>query len=130
MPLSFYGERKIAEAMYHRGKNFLAASVLLQREGGYGYVVLHLMCQGIEIILKAFLLLRDYGKYKKRLRTYGHNLLTLSEVASSVYGLDPLREPVRQELDRLNNLYQKHVLRYADIHDIFLDPETSRTREW
>jgi hypothetical protein len=58
--LSRDGKQEIAAAMYVKGKNFLGAAMLLRQKGGYEYVVLHLMCQGIEITLKAFLLFKDH----------------------------------------------------------------------
>ena len=54
--LTIHGKRLVAESMYAKGKGFLGAALLLRREGGYGYVVLQLLCQGVEITLKALLL--------------------------------------------------------------------------
>jgi hypothetical protein len=54
--------------------HFYAAAVLLRQNGGDGYVVLHLKCQGIELVLKGWLLLRNFDKYKSKIRAYSHNL--------------------------------------------------------
>ena len=44
---------KIAQSMYDKGKNFIGAAILLRRLGRQTeYVVLHLICQGMEVIPK------------------------------------------------------------------------------
>jgi hypothetical protein len=116
------GKRAIAEAMFRRGRTFLRAAALLQREGGYSFVVGHLICQALEIMLKAFLLISDFNKYEPKLKRFGHDLLALSEEVSAAYGLKPMREPLQQELHELNNLYKTNFLRYGDFRDLLLDP--------
>ena len=50
--LSTHGKRVVAESMYAKGKAFLGAAILLRSKNGHEYVVLHLLCHGIEITLK------------------------------------------------------------------------------
>lgn len=120
MPLTIHGKKLVAVAMYQRGKAFIAASILLRQNGGYHYVVLHLMCQGLEIILKAFLMVSDPNKYSPKYlkKKFGHNLMNLVTETLSIYGLRELRPPLRSELERLNALYANHILRYADFRDV------------
>ena len=61
--LTVHGKRMVAESMYVKGKVFLGAAVLLRQKGGYEFVVLHLLCQGIEVVLKGLLLAIDYDKF-------------------------------------------------------------------
>jgi hypothetical protein len=124
LPLTTYAKKQIAKAMLHRGNNFVGAAVLLEQKGGYHYVVLHLICQGLEIMLKAFLLLRNYDKYLPLLpnRQFGHDLVALAVEASSVFGLNPLRRSLLVELKGLSGLYKTHFLRYADFRDVLFYP--------
>lgn len=126
--LTLHGKRLLALSMYQKGKAFLGAALLLRRERGDEYVVLHLLCQGIEIVLKGLLLVIDYSTYKPRLKTIGHDLLKASDAAMGAAGLPPLRGPTRSELKTLNTLYSKHLLRYGSGHDILVDPSTIPSR--
>ena len=118
-----YADSLIADAMYSRGKSFLASAVLLQRASGHEYVVLHLLCQGIELILKALLLFADYKKYKPILQNaYGHRIEKLGADVSLAYGLRPMRPALANELAELSAYFSKHLLRYAGIQDIFIAP--------
>jgi hypothetical protein len=120
-----YAQHMLKRFMYKKGQSFLGASVLLSQRGGDGYVVLHLFCQGVEIILKALLLLNDYEKYSPRLRmTYGHDLSKLARRVASIYKLKPMRKELAEELQVLNNLYAPQLMRYGSIADIFIDPNS------
>ncbi len=110
--------------MYAKGKAFLGAAILLRRKNGYEYVVLHLLCQGIEITLKGLLLVADYNKNKPQLKKLGHNLVKIVETASQVAGVKPLRPSVRAELEILSKLYSAHLLRYGNGYDILVNPTT------
>jgi hypothetical protein len=112
----------IASALYSKGRSFVGASVLLQKHGGDEYVVLHLLCQGLEIILKALLLFLDYNKYSKLQRKFGHDLNRVISAAIDGYHLRPLRPALAAEINALNDFYSKHLLRYAGLHDIFVAP--------
>jgi hypothetical protein len=134
-----YAKRKEAEFMLIKGNEFLKAALLLQREGGYESVVLHLYCQGIEIFLKALLLLKNYDKYKPKLGgkskrgkygqdleggKYGHDLEMLVSDVLKEFALNPLRPELAKELETLNRLYKHHLLRYSSLYDFFFDPRT------
>ncbi|MDQ3772934.1 MAG: hypothetical protein M3461_00320 [Pseudomonadota bacterium] len=126
--LSRYGKRQVAASMYVKGKAFIGATILLRRQGnseGTDHVLLHLLCQGIEVTLKGLLLLRDYDRFIVRLRKpLGHNLFKVAKEASTAYGLKPLRGDLDGELRTLNNLYSQHLLRYGSEYDILVDPRT------
>ena len=122
--LTTHGKRLVAASMYAKGKAFLGAAILLRQKGGYEFVVLHLLCQGVEVTLKGLLLLIDHDKYKPRLRRIGHNLLSASEATAKAAGLSPLKRDIRTELEVLSNLYSKHLLRYGSGYDILVDPST------
>lgn len=118
----------VAESMYVKGKAFLGAAVLLRQKGGYEFVVLHLLCQGIEVVLKGLLLAIDYDKFKPKLKNFGHDLLKLTDAATSAAGIPALRPRVRSEMESLNQLYSRHLLRYGSGYDILVDPKTIRNR--
>lgn len=110
--------------MYAKGKAFLGAAILLRQKGGDEFVVLHLLCQGIEITLKGLLLFIDYDKHKPKLRRIGHKLLSASEAAAKAAGLSPLKRDIRVELEVLSSLYSQHLLRYGSGYDIFVNPDS------
>ena len=85
--LTLHGGRYIAHALYSKGRSFMGASVLLKDHGGDEYVALHLLCQGIEIVLKALLLELDYKKYDKLQRKYGHDLQKVISAAIDAFQL-------------------------------------------
>lgn len=121
-----HAKRLRARFMFGRGQNFLAAAVLLERHGGDGFAVLYLLCQGVEVVLKALLIMRGYEKHKPRLKKFGHNLSRLADAARLEFGLNALRPPLKEELDGLNRLYANAVypLRYASFLDLLVDPAT------
>lgn len=119
-----HGKRLVAESMYAKGKAFLGAAILLRDQKGYEFVVLHLVCQGIEVLLKGLLLVVDYDKFKPELKKLGHNLLRIVDAASQPADLRSLRSLVRTELEGLNRLYSRHLLRYGSGYDILVDPTT------
>ena len=127
--LTNYSKRLVAESMYAKGKSFVGAALLLRKRGGYEYVVLHLMCQGVEIVLKAILLYRNYDSYKKRLKKdFGHNLEKLVTEVLDEFGFDSLEEDVAMELKNLNSLYSEHLLRYGSFHDRLVNPSSIASR--
>ena len=108
--------------MYQKGKHFLGAALLLRQKGGHEYVVLHLLCMGIEITLKALLLFADYDTHKPKLRRpYGHDLMQLTCAMRSTFGIK-LRPQLEAELKALASLYKKHLLRYGTPHDFLVGP--------
>lgn len=123
--LSSYGRDRRARLLYVRGVHFVGAAELLRQRGGYEYVVLHLLCQGLEIVLKSLLLFRDFEKYNPRIRTgFGHKLIKLADETSSAYGLPPPRDELRAELEHLESLYRDHQLRYGSDFEFMIDPMT------
>jgi hypothetical protein len=111
--------------MYHKGKGFIGAAILLSHHEGHEYVVLHLLCQGIENTLKGLLLLKNYDAYQPRLkRTLRHNLEAISAEATLAFNLNPIRPNVASQLHRLNSLYSRHLLRYGSFYDVLLDART------
>lgn len=119
-----HAKRLAARSMYVKGKSFLRAAILLRQKGGYEYVVLHLMCQGVEVTLKALLLIKDYKTYKPKLKKYGHHLIPLAEDILAEFQLRPMRQALRTELKALSDLYAQHLLRYDSFVDILFDPKT------
>lgn len=108
--------------MLHRGHSFLKSAILLKRAGGSKDVELYNICQGAEVLLKSFLLFRNYDKYKPLLpkkKEFGHDLVRLVDAVISEYQFKPLSKPELEELETLNKYYINHYLRYAGVHDIF-----------
>lgn len=129
LQLSAHGKRLVAESMYTKGKSFLGAAILLRQKGGYEYVVLHLLCQGIEIVLKGLLLAVDYDTYNPQLKKpLGHDLLKITDAVTKAAGLPALRPRIRTEMESLNQLYSRHLLRYGSGYDILVDPSTIPSR--
>ena len=126
--LSNYGRSLVARAMYERGKGFLGAAALVDQRDGHPFVVLHLLCQGIEIVLKAVLLANDYKQFKPQLRALGHDLPKSAAAVKEATGLHVFKGGVEQELQVLSNFYRQHLLRYAGAIDIFIDPKTIPSR--
>lgn len=114
--------------MFEKGKAFLGAAMLLRQRGAYEYAVLHLLCQGIEILGKGFLLSVDYDTYKPKLRGYGHNLVKLLGAVEKASNISILKPVVRQELETLSSLYAQHLLRYGSGYDILVNPTTIPSR--
>lgn len=110
--------------MYEKGKAFLCAALLLRQRGAYEYAVLHLLCQGIEVLGKGYLLSVNYDEYKPKLLGYGHNLLKLVSAVEKEVKVNVLRPAVRAELETLTNLYKQHLLRYGSGYDILVDSKT------
>jgi hypothetical protein len=118
-------KKQIAHCVFHKGKNFLWAAKLLEEKGGYHSVVLHLLCQGFELIIKGLLLMQNYDNYKPRLKSMGHNLIkgvkTLNEFVAKSPKID---EETMSELENLNVFYRKHLFRYDNLSEFLKDPKT------
>jgi hypothetical protein len=100
---------------------------LLRERSGNQYVVLHLICQGLELLLKATLLLHDYDHYAACLRkpkVFGHDLMKLANESVKLYAKHDLSPATRAELATLHRLYSAHALRYGMLEDIFMDAST------
>lgn len=126
---TIYGKRVMARQLYQKGRHFIGAALLLRDREGDEYVVLHLLCQGIEIIVKALLLLRNFAKYQPILQTkYGHKLMRLASDALVEFKLNPLQAALSTELRELDRMYAKHILRYSLLATVFIDPKTIPSR--
>lgn len=101
--------------------------MLLRQHGGSEFVVLHLLCQGIEILGKGYLLSVDYDTYTpQRLRKkYGHNLLKLLRRVEDVSGLSLLKGPIHEQMQELSALYSDNRLRYGSGFDVLTYPGTA-----
>ncbi len=122
MAMTQYAKNEISKWMLYRGHSFVKSAILLKRSGGSHDVELYNICQGTEVVLKSFLLFKDYDKYKPLLpkpKKFGHNLIKLANAAISEYKLKELSIDEADELKLLNEYYTKHYLRYAGKHDIF-----------
>jgi hypothetical protein len=117
--------------MYRKGRAFVGAAILLNKHAkshdiksdDIEYIVLHLICQSIEVVLKGLLLFKDYDKYTGHLKNaFGHNLAKVAKEASVAYGLNPMRGALAGEIRTLSDFYFKHRLRYGMVSDMFIDP--------
>jgi hypothetical protein len=123
------GKRGVAASMYAKGTSFIGAAILVRGQSASehsDYVVLHLLCQGLEVLMKGLLLHKDYDRYRARLGAHdlGHNILDVTEEALREYGLNPMRDNLKTELRELDKLYRDHWLRYGSTLDILVDPRT------
>ena len=129
--LSHYGQMTLANVEFQKGQAFVVAAMLLLRESkneSHLYVHMHLIAQGLELIIKSALLFNNFGKYSAKKKSgYGHKLLQLCDEVISVYKLNPIKEPLRQELTFLHEQYMLHSLRYASPLDIFIRPSSIQT---
>jgi hypothetical protein len=137
LSLAPHGKLVNADSMYLKGKAFIVAAVLLERHqrerqassDETDYVFLHLLCQGIELVLKGLLLRKDYDKYIVRLTDnkylnqrygkplrkdiLGHNLLKIADEALRAYKLNSMRGALKGQLSYLSKMYLEHRLRYG-----------------
>lgn len=121
------GRDRIAFGMSEKGRAFVGSAMLLKQHGGSEFVVLHLLCQGIEILGKGYLLSVDYDTYTlDRLRKkYGHDLLKLLREVEKVSGLSLLKGPVHGQVQELSALYSDNRLRYGSGFDVLTYPGTA-----
>ena len=121
MNLTVHGNALVARHMFDKGKAFVGGAILMKRHNGNQAVVLHLLCQGVEILLKAGLLRVDYEKYRPKLRKFGHRLSATSKELHAATGLDVLPRAAGAELAVLERFYNQHLLRYGHTFDILVD---------
>ena len=122
-----HGKAILTQAMFTKGNQFVAAALLLKQRGGYQYVVLHLICQGMEILQKALLLAHNYDTFKPQIadrKLFGHDLVRGADGVSAAYGFRRASGALRSELEQLNRYYMQHRLRYASATDILVDAHT------
>ncbi|MDX2053663.1 MAG: hypothetical protein SFV15_14780 [Polyangiaceae bacterium] len=110
--------------MYDKGIGFVGAAMVVGKHG-HRYVVLHLLCQGLELLGKSFLLFRDYNKYDRLLRKHiGHDLEKLVHTLGTEFGLGRPSKAFANEMKQLNALYKNHRLRYGSVSDMMIDPRS------
>jgi hypothetical protein len=126
--LSKEGKQLVALSMYSKGKLFIGSATIARKKStseAADHVFLHLLCQGIEVMLKGLLLLANYDHYINRLRRpIGHNLNVAASEVTAAYGLKSLSAKLDNELSVLSALYSKHLLRYGNGYDVLVDPRT------
>lgn len=83
---SDYAKQRHAEDWFCRGVAFLQSGILLAQHGGDGRVVLHLYAQGIEIVLKSLLIVKNPNNYPAAIREKGHDLVALLAAVEVEYG--------------------------------------------
>lgn len=125
---SVYGKREIAKSTYHKGRAFILASILLDREeNNHHFVCLHLLCQGLELLYKGTLLLKDFDRFKPKIRGFGHNLITLYDCWSEEYNFSRKNKQYYRELTILNGFFSNHLFRYGNITDILMGNNKFKT---
>ena len=72
---SIHGKNDLAVEMFYRGRDSAVAAVLLRNHVGHSYMTLYPLCQAVELVGKAVLLLRDYNRFKPTLRALGLDLV-------------------------------------------------------
>lgn len=111
------GKQMTAWHFYLRGRQFIRVAFTLdQDEPGDGYVVRHLLCQGIELMLKAILLRKNYDTYRSRLsrKPFGHDLIGLLDEVKRQYNVK-LEAELLADIKKLNSFFITHRFRYSDI---------------
>lgn len=123
MKATSYAKNQVSISMYEKGKSFIAAYYLLNKNNGHPQVSIHLLCQGIEIIMKSFLLMSDYDKYKNYIkRNIGHNVHKSVTDAIQEFNLKPIATEMSNELEGLTKYFKNHLLRYGSMMDILASP--------
>lgn len=123
-----YGKELRARALLQKGMDFCAAAILLRKYDRDGYVALHNLAQGLELIFKAALLARDFDQYRPSLRELGHDLVKLEREVAQVYGLRPATGALADEMEKLNVIFKKHYTRYESNLDLLIDPRSYSAR--
>lgn len=122
--LTKHGKRVVATAMFEKGVSFVGAAVLLRDKEGYEQVVLHLICQGLENILKSILLLEDFHKYRKYIKNnIGHDLEKAVQEVIKVKHSSGITIELSDEIARINCFYKGHWLKYGTMADILMSTQ-------
>ena len=124
MAMTSYAKRLTAQLYYKKGCHFVAAAILLDQNDGDLYVVLQLLCQGLEIMAKALLLLKNFDKYQPLVEKYRHRLYPLVSDALAEFKLNRLRPHTSAELENLSKMYSGHVFRYNRLACVLIDPKS------
>ena len=115
-------EKEIAVETLKKGENFIRTALLLRKNNSDENVVLSMICQGIENILKGLLLSKDYVRYEPLLRRkFGKNLLRLYYRTRKEYGISNLDARAVNELQILAYLYKNQFLHYGHLINLLND---------
>jgi hypothetical protein len=115
-------EKEIAVETLKKGENFIRTALLLRKNNSEENVVLSMICQGIENILKGLLLSKDYVRYEPLLRRkFGKNLLRLYYRTRKEYGISNLDPRAVNELQILAYLYKNQFLHYGHLINLLND---------
>jgi DNA polymerase III delta prime subunit len=115
-------EHEIAVETLKKGENFIRTALLLRKNNSDENVVLSMICQGIENILKGLLLAKDYVRYEPLLRRkFGKNLLRLYYRTRKEYKIKNLNARAVNELQILAYLYKNQFLHYGHLINLLND---------
>lgn len=115
-------EKEIAVETLKKGENFIRTALLLRKNNSDENVVLSMICQGIENILKGLLLSKDYVRYEPLLRRkFGKNLLRLYYRTTKEYRIYNLDARAVNELKILAYLYKNQFLHYGHLINLLND---------
>ncbi len=115
-------ENEIAIATLKKGENFIRTALLLRKNNSEENVVLSMICQGIENILKGLLLVKDFVRYEPLLRRkFGKNLLRLYYRTRKEYNISNLDARAVNELQILAYLYKNQFLHYGHLINLLND---------
>jgi len=115
-------EHEIAVETLKKGENFIRTALLLRKNNSEENVVLSMICQGIENILKGLLLSKDYVRYEPLLRRkFGKNLLKLYYRTRKEYKIKKLDARAVNELQILAYLYKNQFLHYGHLINLLND---------
>jgi hypothetical protein len=118
------GVKLKVKGMYLRGRQFTHSALLLNDKTGKDYPFLHLLCLGLEIILKSALLEKDYEKYKNYIKSnLKHNLDKCLKTYIEEYPIEKFDVNLISEIKSLNEFYNSFQLKYAMLSEIFIDPK-------
>lgn len=119
------GVKLKVKGMYLRGRQFTHSALLLNEKTGKDYPFLHLLCLGLEIVLKSALLEKDYEKYKNYIEdNLKHNLDKCLKAYNKEYPTDKIDEKVLREISELNQVYNSFQLKYAMLSEILIEPKS------
>ena len=115
-------EKEVAVDTLKKGENFIRTALLLRKNNSDENVVLSMICQGIENILKGLLLAKDYVRYEPLLkRKFGKNLLRLYYRTKKEYRISNLDARAVNELQILAYLYKNQFLHYGHLINLLND---------
>lgn len=140
-PLTLDQKYEHADTMFRTGGAYLSAAAAFSKEvkaatergqpladndHGPEWAWLQLICQGIEVSLKGFLMFKNYDHYtlKHLAKYFGHDIFKLATETLSKFGLSPMNSKVAKELQFISDLYCNRSLRYGVFFDPQLKPKT------